>query len=99
MVPAVRVVLPVEALVPEPLVVAVPSVVAAWVIRTVNWSAAATRLATDLVNVAAGAGGVFVYVQVMLSPFAGVIVFDVPDPLGKMVVELPAEFEQLIELV
>ena len=40
-----------------------------------------------------------VYVHVMTSPFAGVMVFDVPLPEGNVVLEPLAVLEQLIELV
>ena len=99
MAPPASVVAPVAAVVPTPLVVAEASVVAPCAIATVNWSAATTRLAIDFVRLSVGAGGVFVYVQVITSPLPGVSVFDVPEPLGRMVVEPPAVFVHEIELV
>src|SRR4051794_34901680 len=83
----------------EPVVVAVASTVgpAPWVALTVNWSAAFARAVTDLVRVRCGLA-LFVKVQVMLSPLAGVTVNEVPEPLGNTVPEEPAVFEQLIEL-
>ena len=71
--PAVRAWTPVVALTPTPLVVAEASVVGpAWVMATVNWSAATTRLATDLIRVTCGLA-MLVIVQVMTSPGPGVI--------------------------
>src|SRR2546423_569828 len=85
-------------LVPAPLVVAAASVVAPWVIETVNWSAATARLETDFTSVSWGAGGVLVMVQVMLSPLAGVTENDVPLPDGSVVLEPPAVLVHEIEL-
>jgi hypothetical protein len=97
-VPATRVVAPVLALVPAPAVVADASVVAPWVTVTLNWSLAAKREVIDLLRLSVGAGGVFVYVQVMTSPTAGVIVCEVPAPDGRVVPEPLAEFVQLMVL-
>ena len=97
-VPAVRLVEPVEALVPEPLVVADDMVVAPFLIATVNWSAATTRLATDFESVSVGTGGELVKVHVMLSPLPGVRENEVPVPLGRVVVAPAVLFEHEIEL-
>ena len=93
---AVSAVEPLVALTPAPAVVAVASVVAPWVMFTVNWSALFTRLATDLIRVTCGLA-VFVMVQEITSPPAGVIAKDVPEPDGSTVDEPAVELVHEIE--
>ena len=78
--------------------VALPTVVAPSSIETVNWSAASARLTTEVPRSSVGAGAVFVIVQVMASPAAGVTENEVPVPLGRVVEDPPAEFAHEIAL-
>lgn len=98
MVPAVSVCAPVAAAVPVPDVVVEPIVVAPSMMATVNWSAGSARLTTEVLRLSVGAGAVFVIVQVMASPAAGVTENEVPVPLGRVVADPPAELVQAIAL-
>ena len=83
-----RLMTPVVALTPVPVVVADASVTAPWVIATVNWSATFTRPLTLLSSVTRGLARLS-NVQVITSPAAGVMLNELPRPLGN-VVPVPA---------
>ena len=94
---AVRAWLPVEAVVPAPLVLADATVEAPFLTATVNWSDAFAREATDFVSVTCGLA-VLVTVHEMTSFCAGVTEKEVPEPDGSVVLEPDVLLVQLMEL-
>lgn len=87
---------PVDALVPVPLVVVESTVVAPFLIATVNWSVLVTRPTTCLIRVMRGFASL-VMVQEITSPGPGVIEKDVADPLGNVVADPVLEFVHEME--
>lgn len=83
------------ALVPVPLVAADATVVAPFLMATVNWSALLMRPTTDLISVSVGAGALVIE-QLITSPASGVIEKGAADPVGSTVAEPLAVFEQLM---
>ena len=72
------------------------SVVAPWVIATVNWSPLTTRPTMLFASVMCGFAA-FVSVQLITSPAAGVIVNDWPAPVGSVVPVPGVELVQEID--
>ena len=83
------------ALVPVPLVLALATVEAPFMMATVNWSDELIRPPTVFTSVSWGRLP-FVNVHEMTSPARGVTVKLVPLPDGSVVVDRPFEFEQLM---